>query len=568
MIAYILKSSVSLLILFGLYWFLLRKEKIFVFNRYFLVTSVVFSLVVPFLSIPVNFQVAPQINNIIPAFNYAIADISKADNIVTGDANISQSSTVMNSPAVSISAILLALYISGVILFLIRFLKNLYMIIRKSKLSEKINLKGYRIVLTKDTASPCCFFKNIFLNSDDYLNDRIDKELIVHELAHSRQSHTIDIVLIELLKIFYWFNPVLVLYDRAIRINHEYLADNGVINDNPDVKTYAEKLLNFVAGKSNVSLTSGSNYSFIKKRLLMLTKTKSGSSVHSLRITVTLSLILIFSLLISFKQTAGPESRNINQRSDIMVSDHQDTLKPNISHANTMKEENKIITLKGDVVIGVPDINNIYNIIKVDSARYDRNKNIIEAYNGTIEAYNSGENHLIKSISFNEMNYDITSRKVTIKNITANFKIKNEDTLPVYEEPERFPIKKSDSPKLTRNFGEKSIKTLSNRDSLVFHYGIDIEAKYGTEVLATAGGKVIKASWDSNGFGNLIEIDHGGGYQSRYAHLKDFNVKNGDSVTKGQIIGHVGSSGLSTGPHLHFEILSNGETVNPLTYLK
>jgi murein DD-endopeptidase MepM/ murein hydrolase activator NlpD len=70
------------------------------------------------------------------------------------------------------------------------------------------------------------------------------------------------------------------------------------------------------------------------------------------------------------------------------------------------------------------------------------------------------------------------------------------------------------------------------------------------------------------GYGNLIVIDHGDGCQSLYAHLKDFNVKNGDTVIKGQTIGHVGSSGTSTGPHLHFEIIVKGDSVNPITYLK
>jgi uncharacterized protein (TIGR02145 family) len=317
MIAYIFKSSLSLIILFGLYWFLLRKEKLFVFNRFFLVASVVFSLLVPFISIPVNFRVAPPLNDIIPTSNYVIPEISTADNIVTSDANISQSSLGMHPSAINISAILLALYISGVMLFLIRFLKNLYMIIRRSKLSEKIDFKGYRIVLTNDKTGPCCFFDSIFLNREDYLNGRIDKELLEHEMEHARQSHTIDIILIELVKIFYWFNPVHVLYDRAIRINHEYLADNRVINDNPDVKSYAEKLLNFITGRSNMSLTSGSNHSFTKKRLLMLTKTKSKSFIYGLRITIALSLILIFSLLISFKQSNGQPSNKDTDSSGI-----------------------------------------------------------------------------------------------------------------------------------------------------------------------------------------------------------------------------------------------------------
>ncbi len=138
------------------------------------------------------------------------------------------------------------------------------------------------------------------------------------------------------------------------------------------------------------------------------------------------------------------------------------------------------------------------------------------------------------------------------------------------ERPELLPIKisKEEYSKFSSTFGERRIKLDSKKDSVLFHYGIDFDAKFGTDVIATAGGKVIKSEWDDKGYGNLILIDHGDGYQSVYAHLKDFAVKNGDSVTKGQIIGHVGSSGLSTKPHLHFEIRVKGESVNPLTVLK
>jgi len=303
MIAYIFKSSLSLIILFGLYWFLLRKEKLFVFNRFFLVSSVVFSLAVPFISIPVNFQTTPNLENIIPAYNYVIPVINTVNDIIPNEENISQQYIEKQSSVINISGILLALYISGVLLFLIRFLRNIYIIIRRIKSSERTSFKGHRIVLTEEKTDPCCFFSNIYLNRDDYINGRIDKELLDHELEHARQSHTTDIILIELLKIFYWFNPVHLLYDRAIRINHEYLADNGVISGRSDIKSYADKLLRFITCRSNMSLTSGSNHSFTKKRLLMISKTKSNSSVYGLRITITLSLILVFSLFLSFKQS-------------------------------------------------------------------------------------------------------------------------------------------------------------------------------------------------------------------------------------------------------------------------
>ena len=100
-----------------------------------------------------------------------------------------------------------------------------------------------------------------------------------------------------------------------------------------------------------------------------------------------------------------------------------------------------------------------------------------------------------------------------------------------------------------------------------FHSGIDLAAKTGTSVYAAAGGKVVLASW-YYGYGNCIVIDHGNGLKTRYAHLSAYKVSNGATVSRGQLIGLSGNTGNSTGPHLHFEVIVNGSTKNPVNYLK
>lgn len=98
-----------------------------------------------------------------------------------------------------------------------------------------------------------------------------------------------------------------------------------------------------------------------------------------------------------------------------------------------------------------------------------------------------------------------------------------------------------------------------------FHSGIDLVAKTGTPVYAAAGGKVVLASWYA-GYGNCIVVDHGNGTKTRYAHLSGYNVKVGDKVSRGQQVGRSGNTGNSTGPHLHFEVIVNGSTRNPVNY--
>ena len=98
-----------------------------------------------------------------------------------------------------------------------------------------------------------------------------------------------------------------------------------------------------------------------------------------------------------------------------------------------------------------------------------------------------------------------------------------------------------------------------------FHAGMDFSANVGTPVYATGDGKVVKAGWES-GYGNLIKIDHGFGYVTWYAHLSKIKVRVGQKVVRGEIIGDVGNTGKSTGPHLHYEVHVKGKVVNPINY--
>lgn len=97
------------------------------------------------------------------------------------------------------------------------------------------------------------------------------------------------------------------------------------------------------------------------------------------------------------------------------------------------------------------------------------------------------------------------------------------------------------------------------------HEGIDLAAPIGTDVYATGDAVVVKAGWQA-GYGKYIELNHGFGYRTRYGHMSEIYVKAGDSVRRGQTIAKVGNTGVSTGPHLHYEVRFRGDHVNPINY--
>jgi len=116
---------------------------------------------------------------------------------------------------------------------------------------------------------------------------------------------------------------------------------------------------------------------------------------------------------------------------------------------------------------------------------------------------------------------------------------------------------------LTDGFGWRTHPFTGKRN---FHYGQDIATQLGNDIVATADGFVLVVA-HQNALGNLIVIDHGFGFTTRYAHLSGFNVKEGDRVKRGQVIGFVGNTGRSTAPHLHYEVRVFGKAQNPLNYI-
>jgi murein DD-endopeptidase MepM/ murein hydrolase activator NlpD len=127
----------------------------------------------------------------------------------------------------------------------------------------------------------------------------------------------------------------------------------------------------------------------------------------------------------------------------------------------------------------------------------------------------------------------------------------------------------SDKPVKTAEFTSGyGIRSDPFRGGAARHQGIDLAAPIGTPIYATADGIITEAGYNSGGYGNLIKVDHGRGIETRYGHLSRVLVSSGQRITRGQLIGHMGSTGRSTGSHLHYEVRIDGRAVNPIPFMK
>ncbi len=125
------------------------------------------------------------------------------------------------------------------------------------------------------------------------------------------------------------------------------------------------------------------------------------------------------------------------------------------------------------------------------------------------------------------------------------------------------PIRKEDLSRMASGYGWRSDPFTKARKK---HNGMDFTAPTGTPIYATGNGRVKRADNTASGFGQHIEIDHGYGYKTIYAHLSKYNVKRGQNVSRGDLIGFVGNTGRSVGPHLHYEVHKNGRPINPINF--
>lgn len=281
---YIIRSSISLVILYLFFVAFLDNEKMHKFNRFYLLASLIFSFIVPLLTLPVLIPSVSIIN---------VLDVNSYQ-----DSNIQTQTTALHKGSqFSIEWLIMAFYFLISSILLIRFLFNLIRLEISKSRQPSVMYEGYKIVLIDELVLPYSFLSTVYVNSGEYNEGRIPKELLFHEISHITQRHSYDIIFIELLKVFFWFNPLLLFFKKAVMLNHEYLADEEVTRLKNNSKSYINILLNIAFRNNNSYLASSFNYSFTKKRLLMMTKNNFSKTAILKKIAV-LPLFLGLGLLV------------------------------------------------------------------------------------------------------------------------------------------------------------------------------------------------------------------------------------------------------------------------------
>ena len=290
LLLYLIQSGISLSVLYLIFWLFMRKDTFFSINRFYLILSVLLSFTLPLLKFSFPFQGSNS------DYLYLLETIT----ITPETINESISSQL------SLFQVLGIIYFSGVAIFFLRFVFQLFQIgtlIHKYGISKN---EGFHLVITNPHYTPFSFFNIIFL-ANDIKDEKVLKEIITHEKIHIQQKHSIDIILLELLTIIQWFNPFIWFYKNSIKNIHEFLADEGVLTEGINKIDYQELLLNQTIGVQLIGVSNNfspvrsvwsGGQSLIKRRFVMMSKSKT-QKVMLLKMVFVLPLAIFLTIVFS-----------------------------------------------------------------------------------------------------------------------------------------------------------------------------------------------------------------------------------------------------------------------------
>lgn len=281
-INFLLESGVSLALLSLIYLVFLRRETFLRLNRIFLLFSVVFSVLLPFL----HFRVYEPQSVLLPEVT-----VTQYRNLVEAITIYGQDFSVSIVSIISSSKFIILVYLLGLLVFTFRFLYRITQVVWLIHRHPVQKSGKVKFVLIDQEISPFSFLSYVFINPAKR-NESSYHEIIMHELEHIRQGHTFDVLILEVLTILQWFNPFMWILKKVIRENHEFLADRAVLSKGVNVLHYKQLLLSQVIG-FQLDVANNFNSSLIKKRIKMISKIKSSKIANIKYLIGALSLIVL-----------------------------------------------------------------------------------------------------------------------------------------------------------------------------------------------------------------------------------------------------------------------------------
>jgi TonB family protein len=269
---YLLKSVIWLTGFTLVFILFLRNERFFLLNRIYLIAGILTSFFFPIISI--HYTVVLSVIPTLQSESSIVNEIQK-----TGYSII---------PNLKLMG--LVFYVMGVLFVLTTIIRQARSVLRAIKKSEIVTFRPVKLIKTPDYTFSFSFFSYVFVNPS--ITDAETKEIMIHELVHIRQKHWFDLLLVELLCMMQWFNPLVWIYVRFIRQNHEYLADEVALQQTSDPAVYRAVLLNQIVGAPVFSLTNSFNYSLNKKRFNMM-KDIISSPYRKMKILLILPVLAI-----------------------------------------------------------------------------------------------------------------------------------------------------------------------------------------------------------------------------------------------------------------------------------
>lgn len=341
---YLLKSVIWLSGFALVYLLFLRNERFFVINRFYLLTGILAAFFFPFISI-----------------HYTVI-LPVTENIGPTDLNLTMIKDEGFSGILILRFLLIFLYVSGALFVVFRLFRQSKLVLKVIKNAEVKALQHVKLIRAAEYTNSFSFFSYVFVNPS--VTDIETKEIVIHEMAHIRQKHWFDLLLIELLCLLQWFNPVVWIYIRFIRQNHEYLADEVALQRTSDPAVYRAALLNQIVGSPVIVLANSFNYSINKKRFNMM-KNIISSPYRKMRLLLILPVIAV--VLYSFAKPEYKYISNVESNgSSVAVSSLiTKEVKGTILHPDGKPLEGAAVVLKGTTLGSISDSKGFFHMMDV-----------------------------------------------------------------------------------------------------------------------------------------------------------------------------------------------------------